>query len=111
MPFRKLTIALKPILWLCLIVTLPAIGAVPFSGEARQVLVWLAVAPVAVAIFGFLFLLFFDRDKLQSEDYQIRKRSIELIEQKGEAAVPADEIEAVLEAQLLPGASPEDVDA
>jgi hypothetical protein len=34
---------------------------------------------------GFLFLLFFDRHKLQSEDFQLRKRSIELMEQKGDA--------------------------
>ena len=27
----------------------------------------------------------FDRDKLQSEDYQIRKQSLELIQQKGDA--------------------------
>jgi len=34
-------------------------------------------------VLGFFFLLLFDRDKLQSEDYQLRKRSLELIEEKG----------------------------
>src|SRR5688572_15256210 len=87
--------ALNPILWLCFIVTFPALVAIPFGGPYRTLLVVLAVAPVAVAIFGFLFLLFFDRDKLQSEDYQIRKRSLELIEQKGEHAIPATDVEVI----------------
>ncbi len=37
-------------------------------------------------MFGFVFLLFKDRDKLQSEEYQIRKQAIELIEQKGDVS-------------------------
>ncbi|MEQ9007890.1 MAG: hypothetical protein RLP12_08405, partial [Ekhidna sp.] len=49
-------------------------------------LVVLAFTPVIAAVAGFVFLLIFDRDKLQSEEYQIRKRSLELIEQKGDAA-------------------------
>jgi hypothetical protein len=87
--------ALNPILWLCFIVTFPSVVAIPFGGPYRPLLVVLAVAPVAAAIFGFLFLLFFDRDKLQSEDYQIRKRSLELIEQKGEKAIPATDVEVI----------------
>ncbi|PYV09013.1 MAG: hypothetical protein DMG23_12130 [Acidobacteria bacterium] len=87
--------ALNPILWLCGIITLPALALMPFVGPARTLFAWLAAAPVAVAIFGFLFLLFFDRDKLQSEDYQIRKRSLELIEQKGEKAIPAADVEVI----------------
>jgi hypothetical protein len=59
-------------------------------------LVVLACSPVAAAIFGFLFLLFFDRDKLQSEDYQIRKRSLELIEQKGDThSIDAATVEVI----------------
>ncbi|MEE4291173.1 MAG: hypothetical protein V2J13_05460, partial [Cycloclasticus sp.] len=46
-------------------------------------------APVIAALFGFLFLLFFDRDKLQSEDYQLRKRTIEYAQSKGDA-LPMD---------------------
>ena len=75
--------ALNPILWLCAIVSIPC---ATIYGLIQSRPVWLAVLaflPVSAAIFGFLFLLFFDRDKLQSEEYQIRKRSLELIEQKG----------------------------
>ena len=93
--------ALNPILWLCFIVTLPALVAIPFAGPYTTLLTILSVAPVSTAIFGFLFLLFFDRDKLQSEDYQIRKRSLELIEQKGEKSVPATDIELTTNPEYL----------
>ena len=77
--------ALNPMLWLCAIVTVPGLiylGAtqneVPFF---IQVIVFL---PVIFALFGFVFLLIFDRDKLQSEDYQIRKQTLELVQEKGD---------------------------
>jgi hypothetical protein len=90
--------ALNPVLWLCAIITVPCLFCMPFVPRPPTWLVFLGCAPVATAVFGFLFLLFFDRDKLQSEDYQIRKRSLELIQQKGEAEprlVRADAIEAI----------------
>lgn len=77
--------ALNPILWLCAIITIPCVALMAFLKGATPVwLVVLAFLPVASAVLGFLFLLCFDRDKLQSEDYQIRKRSLELIQQKGD---------------------------
>ena len=43
-----------------------------------------------------LVLLAFDRDKLQSEDYQIRKQSLELIQEKGDPVpVRATSIDAI----------------
>ena len=76
--------ALNPILWLCGIITIPTLVAGTLYPELSTWIVAIGCAPVVVALFGFLFLLFFDRDKLQSEDYQIRKRTIELSQQKGE---------------------------
>src|ERR1017187_149954 len=76
--------ALNPILWLCAIVSMPCAMALAFSERQSYWLVVLALFPVATALFGFVFLLFVDRDKLQSEDYQIRKQSLELIEEKGD---------------------------
>src|SRR5690242_11728348 len=75
--------ALNPILWMCAIVTIPSLVIARFVTLPSYVLI-VCLCPVPVALFGFLFLLMFDRDKLQSEDYQIRKRSLELIEQKGQ---------------------------
>lgn len=82
--------ALNPALWLCAIVSVPALALLASVNNPPLALQIAAIAPLAVAVFGFLFLLFFDRDKLQSEDFQLKKRSLELIEQKGERAIPAD---------------------
>lgn len=78
--------ALNPVLWLCLFVTLPCLYAASrYESTPPLWLVVLMFTPVALVTVGFLFLLLFDRDKLQSEEYQIRKRSLELIQQKGDA--------------------------
>ena len=78
--------ALNPVLWLSGIVSVPALFAASQAASAPSWLIGLAYCPVITAILGFFFLLIFDRDKLQSEDYQIRKKSLELIEQKGDNA-------------------------
>lgn len=76
--------ALNPILWLCAIVTLPGMFLISGMGQPLQWLVFLVCAPVVCAMIGFLFLLRYDRDKLQSEDFQIRKQTLELIQEKGD---------------------------
>lgn len=77
--------ALNPILWLCAIVTVPGfvyLGA--SSSDVPMLFQIVIVLPVIMAALGFSFLLFFDRDKLQSEDYQIRKQTLELVQEKGD---------------------------
>lgn len=83
----KLTVrsALNPILWLCGIVTVPGLGAIPFIQPTPTWLVMVVCGPVVTAMGGFLILLFVDRDKLQSEEYQIRKQTLEYMHQKGQA--------------------------
>ncbi len=76
--------ALNPVLWLCAIVTTPCVISYSWSADKPVWLPILAFAPVTVALFGFLVLLFTDSDKLQSEEYQIRKQSLELIQQKND---------------------------
>lgn len=76
--------ALNPILWLCAIITIPSLIAVPFLDQTPTWLIVLIIGPVFTAILGFLFLLLFDRDKLQSEEYQLQKRSMDLIQIKGQ---------------------------
>jgi MFS family permease len=82
----KVQSALNPALWLCGIICIPALCVAGLSPNPPWWIPWLILAPVALAAIGFLFLLFFDRDKLQSEDYQIKKMSLELYEQKGMSA-------------------------
>jgi len=88
--------ALNPALWLCAIVTIPLVVIIAQLTTPPIWLIFTAIVPVGAAVFGFLFLLIFDRDKLQSEDYQIRKRSLELIQEKGQRfAISAPSIEAI----------------
>jgi len=83
----KLTVksALNPILWLCAIVSIPGLVAIQFINPVPVWLVVLVCGPVVTAMLGFLILLFLDRDKLQSEEYQIRKQTLEYMQQKGQA--------------------------
>ncbi|MEW8050751.1 MAG: hypothetical protein AB2809_10270 [Candidatus Thiodiazotropha sp.] len=76
--------ALNPILWMCGIVSVPAMIVAGLKDAPQWWLIAISAAPVTAALFGFFFLLIFDRDKLQSEDYQIKKRSLELMQQKGD---------------------------
>ncbi|MGL6351945.1 MAG: hypothetical protein ACRC2U_19355 [Aeromonas sp.] len=77
--------ALNPMLWLCAIVTLPGLVYIGKSDKEISLFIQLTVtSPVFITLFGFLYLLFFDRDKLQSEDYQIRKQTLELVQEKGD---------------------------
>lgn len=89
--------ALNPILWLCGLITVPCVAALSYMNPPAPIwLVVLAFIPVVCAALGFLFLLIMDRDKLQSEDYQIRKKSLELIQQKGDALpIASTSIEAI----------------
>lgn len=90
--------ALNPILWLCAIISIPSLIAVPFFETTPDWLIFLILSPVGTAILGFFFLLIFDRDKLQSEEYQLKKQSMELVEEKGQSKpqlMDADEMEAI----------------
>lgn len=76
--------ALNPILWLCAIIGAPCFLVILIKDNPPLFINWILCAVVGVALFGFLFLLFFDRDKLQSEDYQLKKRELEMVQEKGE---------------------------
>ena len=92
--------ALNPVLWLCAIVTVPSFISFGFVANPPAWWVTLAVSPVAAAILGFFFLLFFDRDKLQSEEYQLKKQSLELIQEMGDKTprvMSADDLDALAE--------------
>ena len=84
----KVKSALNPALWLCAIVSGPTIVIVMVLLLANKTIPsWLIVIdliPITCAAVGFLYLLFFNPDKLQSEDYQLRKQTLELIQEKGD---------------------------
>ena len=89
--------ALNPVLWLCAVVTVPLAGLATFAKEPTWLmvcLVLLAFLPLVFAGIGFLVFLLGDPDRLQSEEYQIRKRTLEMIGEKGQEAKPVDFLEA-----------------
>lgn len=83
----KVRSAVNSMLWLCAIITTPSLLAFALRPNSSRWLLVFAFAPEATAIIGFLFLLFFDRDYLQSEEFQLRKMEIERIEEKGKPAI------------------------
>jgi hypothetical protein len=88
--------ALNPALWLCGVVTIPCLVATLFMKAIPSWLPVLAFLPVVAVLVGFLFLLLFDRDKLQSESFQLRKQALELIEDKGDLnVIDASTIEVI----------------
>lgn len=101
--------ALNPMLWLCGLVTIPAVVATLVVSPVPLWLIFLACAPVGTATAGYVFLLLFDRDKLQSESYQLRKQALELIEEKGDVApIDASTIEVISNPDLPNLVRPED---
>ncbi len=74
---------LNSILWLCGVIGVLYIAALSLMKEPPIVLSVVLCSVVAVALFGFLYLLLRDPDRLQSEEYLLRSRTLELIEEKG----------------------------
>lgn len=91
--------ALNPVLWLCAIV-LPVcfLFAWVFKDISiiRTLLIIVGIAPVVVACFAYIGFAIFCPDKLQSEDYQLRHETLQLIQQKsGRISIPPTSIEAI----------------
>lgn len=82
----KLTVksALNPMLWLCTITIPPGMLGLKYMPRFAPVFELMICLPIITTIVSSVVLLFIDRDKLQSEEYQIRKLSIEMMEQKGD---------------------------
>ena len=94
--------ALNPILWLCGVIAVPCIIALTWSKEPPLVLSVVLYSVVAVALFGFLYLLLRDPDRLQSEEYLLRSRTLNLIEEKGSRkAIDAATISAISQTDFL----------
>lgn len=76
--------ALNPMLWVCGIICIPTLIVISrWQGEVPSWLIALVFIPVCAVVAGFFILLFRDPDKLQSEEYQLRKQSLEIVQDKG----------------------------
>lgn len=97
--------ALNPMLWLCAIATpLCFAAAYLFRDVAplRDSLVIAGFVPIGVTCLGFIGFALFRPEKLQSEDYQLRHESLQIIQQKaGRLRIPVTSIEAIANPKVL----------
>jgi hypothetical protein len=78
--------ALNPMLWLSAIISPICLTLAYFAHGIEPLATWLlfiGAAPIVATIFGFFYFMIFDAGRLQSEEYQIRHETLELIRQKG----------------------------
>ena len=87
----KVQSALNSLLWLCGLMTPAMLLAAKFITAFSMVFIVALMIAYAVTGLSYLFLLFTNPDRLQSEDYQIRKRSMEIMQQKGDLSPSYDD--------------------
>jgi hypothetical protein len=93
--------ALNPPLFLCGIVSIPAFAIAALAPAAtatvRICLLVVGAFPVALNICAYVYFMYYDRDRLQSEEFIIKKSELEYIHRKGEqVAVPATSVDLVV---------------
>lgn len=92
--------ALNPLLWLTGIATPLCFGGAyifqTFS-PVFEILALTGILPILVTCLGFCYFAIFKPEKLQSEDFQIRHESLQLIQQKsGEIAILASSLDQIV---------------
>jgi hypothetical protein len=73
-------------LWMSAVVGLPCLGMGVWARDdiwLSGILVTLGSVTIVVTLFAYIYLLFRDPAKLQSEDYQIRHEALQFIREKG----------------------------
>ena len=99
--------ALNPALWLCGVIGVPCLFCLGFAAKPSPIIPILLCCVVGVALFPFVFLLLTDPDRLQSEEYQLRNRTPDLIEEKGNSkAIDATVVDVISQPDF--SALPED---
>jgi hypothetical protein len=100
--------ALNPMLWMCGIVSLPCYVLAYFSyasgfHDLGMAFVYIGSVPIVGTVLGFFYFGIVSPEKLQSEEYQLRHETIELIKQKGSAIeISPSSLEAIANPTLLP---------
>jgi len=105
--------ALNPMLWLTAIATPLCFSGAYFlkdSSPVFEILVCAGLTPILITCIGFMYFALFKAEKLQSEDYQIRHESLQIIQQKtGTIEVPIASLENIVNPRnALPNKQGED---
>jgi hypothetical protein len=91
----KISSALNSSLWLCAIITIPCLFSLAFAKEAFYTpIIILMFIPISLYGISHLYFMVKDPDKLRSEDYEIRKQALSLIQEKG-GRIPIGETSVV----------------
>ena len=82
---RVVRTAINPLLWLVGLTTPIAFIFTAIIGDQviRLALLGFAAVPVLVALIAYVIFMFRDPDRLQSEEYRIRRRALEILYKKG----------------------------
>ena len=74
---------LNPLLWLCAITTIP--GLYYIFHDSLHLLVQVVIfIPMIFTITAYTYFMFLDPDRLQTEEFQLTKRHLDLMENKGD---------------------------
>jgi len=90
---RVVRTAINPLLWLVGIVTTLAFVLAVVAGGSPAIQAALLVfgaVPVVAVIVAYFILLFRDPDRLQSEEYRLRQRALQMVYRKGASAEIVD---------------------
>lgn len=80
--------ALNPMIWMSAVVGFPCLVLaylVRGTEPLETVLICLGAGTVAATVLGFFYFMLFAPERLQSEEYQLRHETLELIKEKGSA--------------------------
>jgi hypothetical protein len=96
--------AINPLLWLVGITTPLALvlGFLTTNPPVRIFLFGFATAIVAVAFVAYFLLLFRDPDRLQSEEYRLRQRALQMLYKQGASAEIVDVAREIPRTESLP---------
>lgn len=82
---------MSPLLWGSAIIIGPCLTAAPFmASTAQYFLVGAVLLVILYVLFFYAFYAFCDRDRLQSEEYRLSVKSMELLRVKGQAPATID---------------------
>jgi len=85
---RVVRTAINPLLWLVGLTTPLAFVLAAFIGDQliRLLLICFAAIPVIATLIAYIIFMFRDPDRLQSEEYRIRQRALQILYKKGASA-------------------------
>jgi hypothetical protein len=101
---RVVRTALNPLLWLVGLTTPAAFILAAFIGDQliRLILLCFAAIPVVATLVAYVIFIFRDPDRLQSEEYRIRQRALQILDKKGGSTEVVDVANQVTRIEASP---------